>query len=56
MGRLWQTIILMQEYPVFEHLPFESLISQTQEKYYESIIQKATKLGNRQIFIEYMQR
>ena len=27
MGRLWQTIILIEEYPIFEFLPFETLIS-----------------------------
>jgi len=26
MGRLWQTLILMSEYPIFEFLPFETLI------------------------------
>ena len=31
MGRLWQTLILKEEYPVFEYLPFETLISQTQD-------------------------
>lgn len=53
MGRLWQTIILMQEYPVFEYLPFESLISQTQEKYYEAL-SKSDKAGKSTVFIEYM--
>ena len=55
MGRLWQTIILMQEYPVFEYLPFESLISQTQEKYYEAL-SKSDKAGKSTVFIEYMLR
>ena len=27
MGRLWQTLILMADYPIFEFLPFETLIS-----------------------------
>jgi len=35
MGRLWQTVILMKDYPVFEYLPFEVLISQTQQEYYD---------------------
>jgi hypothetical protein len=31
MGRLWQTLILMAEYPIFERfLPFETLINETQ--------------------------
>ncbi len=28
LGRMWQTLILMQQYPVFEHLPVESLTKQ----------------------------
>jgi Fic family protein len=39
MGRLWQTVILMKEYPVFEFLPFETLISQTQQDYYNALAQ-----------------
>lgn len=53
MGRLWQTLILMSEYPVFEFLPFETLISQTQNEYYNSIAM-CDKLGKSTIFIEYM--
>lgn len=53
MGRLWQTLILLDEYPVFEFLPFETLISQTQQKYYESLA-KCDKAGESTIFIEYM--
>ena len=37
MGRLWQTLILMEEYPVFEFLPFETLISQKQKEYYKAL-------------------
>ena len=37
MGRLWQTVILMNEYPVFEFLPIETIISQTQEDYYKAL-------------------
>ena len=53
MGRLWQTIILLDEYPVFEFLPFETLISQTQQDYYESLA-KCDKAGESTFFIEYM--
>lgn len=53
MGRLWQTVILMQEYPVFEYLPFESLISQTQEQYYDTL-SRSDKAGKSTVFIEYM--
>ena len=53
MGRLWQTLILMSEYAVFEFLPFEALISQTQNDYYKSLA-LSDKSGKSTIFIEYM--
>ena len=53
MGRLWQTVILMKEYPVFEFLPFETLISQTQQDYYNALA-LSDKAGKSTLFIEYM--
>lgn len=53
MGRLWQTVILMNEYSVFGFLPFETLISQTQQDYYEALSTSDIN-GNSTIFIEYM--
>jgi len=53
MGRLWQTLILMEKYPVFEFLPFETLISNDQEKYYKALTE-SDKLGKSTKFIEYM--
>jgi Fic family protein len=53
MGRLWQTVILMSEYPVFEFLPFETLISKTQKEYYRSLAQSDNE-GKSTVFIEYM--
>lgn len=53
MGRLWQTLILMAEYPVFEFLPFETLISKTQDAYYQSLA-LSDKSGKSTFFIEYM--
>jgi len=53
MGRLWQTVILMQEYAVFENLPFETLINQTQEEYYNAL-EISDKNGDSTKFIEYM--
>jgi Fic family protein len=53
MGRLWQTLILMSEYPVFEFLPFETLISKTQSEYYNSL-SLSDKSGKSTFFIEYM--
>ncbi|KAF2512555.1 Fic family protein [Flavobacterium foetidum] len=53
MGRLWQTVILMEEYPVFEFLPFETLISKTQDSYYKSLAMSDNS-GKSTRFIEYM--
>ena len=53
MGRLWQTLILMEKYPLFEFLPFETLISKDQEKYYKALAE-SDKSGNSTNFIEYM--
>lgn len=53
MGRLWQSIILMEQYPVFEFLPFETLISQNQDDYYKSL-SLSDKQGKSTIFIEFM--
>ena len=53
MGRLWQTVILLQDFPVFEFLPFEKLISETQNAYYQSL-SESDKLGKSTPFIEYM--
>lgn len=53
MGRLWQTLILMKEFPLFEFLPFETLISDNQPKYYQALSQ-SDKEGHSTKFIEYM--
>lgn len=53
MGRLWQKVILLQDFPVFEFLPFEKLISETQIDYYQSL-SNSDKLGKSTPFIEYM--
>jgi len=53
MGRMWQTLILMREYPVFEFIPFENLIQKSQRKYYLALSQ-SDKSGNSTPFIEYM--
>ncbi len=55
MGRLWQTLILMSEYPIFEFLPFETLISKTQTDYYKSLAM-SDMAGKSTFFIEYMLR
>lgn len=53
MGRLWQTLILMQQYPVFEYLPVETLIKQKQTEYYNKL-SESDKKGNSTPFIEFM--
>ncbi|MFT3903172.1 MAG: Fic family protein [Niabella sp.] len=53
MGRLWQTLILMQQYPVFEYLPIESLIKQRQNDYYTKL-SESDKKGNSTPFIAFM--
>lgn len=53
MGRLWQTLILMQDYPIFEFLPFETLISKNQNDYYNAL-SLSDKEGKSTKFIEYM--
>mgnify|MGYP006196611427 FL=1 len=53
MGRLWQTLLLMQQYPVFEYLPVESLIKQKQSDYYNKL-SESDKKGNSTPFIEFM--
>jgi len=53
MGRLWQTLILMQQYPVFEYLPVESLIRENQKDYYNTL-SESDKKGHSTPFIEFM--
>ena len=53
MGRLWQTAILMTEYPIFEFLPFETIISKTQTEYYKAL-SLSDKSGSSTAFIEFM--
>ncbi len=53
MGRLWQTVILMEQYPLFGFLPFETLISKDQEAYYSALSQ-SDRRGKSTPFIEYM--
>ena len=53
MGRLWQTLVLKDAYPVFEYLPIEALIKERQEQYYDSL-GKSDNTGESTIFIEFM--
>ncbi len=53
MGRLWQTLILMQKYPVFQYIPFETLIRDSQKEYYNALAE-SDNAGKSTIFIKYM--
>ncbi len=53
MGRLWQTMILKDYSPVFEHLPIEPLIKERQQEYY-NVLGKSDNHGTSTIFIEFM--
>ncbi|MEZ4722654.1 MAG: Fic family protein [Flavobacteriales bacterium] len=53
MGRLWQTVILMSKNAVFRYIPFETMISQSQDEYY-SVLSACDKAGKSTLFIEYM--
>lgn len=53
MGRLWQTLVLMKEYPVFQYLPFETIIKKRQKKYYK-VLELSDKIGKSTPFIEFI--
>lgn len=53
MGRLWQTLLLLKEFPLFEFLPFETLISKNQKAYYKALANSA-KSGESTQFITFM--
>lgn len=53
LGRLWQTLILKEKYPVFEFIPVETIIKKRQELYYKAL-STADKAGNSTVFIEFM--
>lgn len=53
MGRLWQSVILINDNRIFELLPFETLISATQDDYYR-VLGECDKAGNSTLFVEYM--
>ena len=53
MGRLWQTALLIQQYPVFEFVPIETIIKAKQKEYYNAL-SKSDKSGNSTVFIIFM--
>jgi Fic family protein len=53
IGRLWQTVILKEKYPVFEFLPVETIIREKQRNYYDAL-SRSDKAGSSTFFIEFM--
>jgi len=53
MGRFWQSVLLISQYPVFEFLPMEALIKQRQADYYRAL-SLSDKSGHSTFFIEFM--
>lgn len=53
MGRLWQTVILKEIYPVLAYVPFESIILQRQAGYNQAL-QDSQSVGSSNPFIDFM--
>ena len=53
MGRLWQTVILKSAYPIMAFVPFENIILQRQQGYYQAL-QDAQSVGTSDPFIDFM--
>lgn len=53
MGRLWQTLILKETYPLFEYLPLENTIKKHQKKYYAALA-SSDKKSESTSFITFM--
>ncbi|MEY2941846.1 MAG: hypothetical protein RJA67_1532, partial [Bacteroidota bacterium] len=53
MGRFWQSLLLSKSHPIFEFLPFETIIAASQSEYYQALA-KSDACGQSTPFIEYM--
>ena len=53
MGRMWQTLLLMQWKPVFAWIPVETIVKEHQQDYYAAIAQSDHK-ANSSSFITFM--
>jgi Fic family protein len=53
MGRFWQSLILSKSHPIFEFLPFETIIATSQTDYYQALATSDAQ-GQCTPFIEYM--
>ena len=52
-GRLWQSLILGQLHPIFEHLPVENMVYANQQEYYDAIAASNAE-GQSGPFIDFM--
>lgn len=52
-GRLWQSLILGQLHPLFEHLPVENMVFAQQQEYYDAIA-ASTHAADSGPFIDFM--
>ncbi|MDE6484313.1 MAG: Fic family protein [Duncaniella sp.] len=52
-GRLWQSLILGQLNPIFEHLPVENMVYANQQAYYNAIAESTARADSAP-FIEFM--
>ena len=55
MGRMWQTLLLMQWRPLFAWVPVETIVKEHQQEYYR-VIALCDSKGNSTAFIEFMLR
>ena len=53
--RLWQNILLSKWKPIFQYVPIETQIQKHQSEYYQ-VINDCNKMGNSNLFIEFMLR
>jgi Fic family protein len=53
MGRFWQSLLLSKSHPIFEFLPFETIIAASQSAYYQALA-ASDACGQSTPFIEYM--
>jgi len=53
MGRMWQTLLLYQENPIFAWLPVETIVAHNQQQYYRAI-RRSTQHNDSGIFAAFM--
>jgi len=53
MGRMWQTLLLYQENPIFAWLPIESIIAHNQQEYYRAL-RRSTHRNDSGIFAQFL--